>query len=66
MYCVCYICGNQYRNKPPFGNDLISHGLCGECFPVEMERIKKKLIVQKKGLDRGYSCQQDKNLSPLT
>ena len=39
MFCVCYVCGIQYRVKPPFANRCITHGLCGECLPKEIERL---------------------------
>jgi hypothetical protein len=48
MYCHCYICGLQYRIKPPFDNDQVTHGLCQDCFPKEMERLKKELVAIKK------------------
>jgi hypothetical protein len=48
MRCVCYICGIQYRIKPPIDNDQVSHGLCEECFPVEIKRLKKELVSMKK------------------
>jgi hypothetical protein len=29
--------------QPPFEEKAMSHGLCDDCFPAEMERIKKAL-----------------------
>lgn len=43
MYCVCYLCGIQYRVKPPLEEDGISHGLCDGCFPLEMQRIEREM-----------------------
>jgi len=47
MYCQCYICGLQYRIKPPLDNNSVSHGLCEDCFPIEMERLKRELAARK-------------------
>ena len=45
MYCVCYVCGIQYRKKRPFNDRRVSHGVCDDCFPVEMGRIKGELAL---------------------
>lgn len=42
MNCVCYICNKQYRVKPPIDDAHISHGLCEECFPSELLRMRKE------------------------
>ena len=45
MRCVCYICGAEYRVKPPLDDDRVSHGLCEGCFRIEMEKIERKLAI---------------------
>lgn len=53
MYCVCYVCNRQYRVKPPLDDPNISHGLCEECFPGELLRMKREAAafrVSRKGL----------------
>jgi len=42
MRQVCYICGILYGLKEPYDNDAETGGLCDECFPLEMERLKKE------------------------
>jgi hypothetical protein len=48
MYCQCYICGIQYRIKPPFEDDSVTHGLCDPCFNVEIKRLEKWSAARKK------------------
>ena len=45
MRHICYICGLLYRVQAPFQEDAISHGLCADCFPAEMEKINEELAV---------------------
>lgn len=49
MYCVCYVCGIQYRKKRPFNDRRVSHRVCDDCFPVEMGRIKGELALLNEG-----------------
>jgi len=49
MYCVCYVCSKQYRVKPPIDDPHISHGLCEECFPGELLRMKKEAAAFRAG-----------------
>jgi len=47
MVCICYICGIQYGEKPPFDNDQITHGLFEPCFHMEMIKIEKIKRIKK-------------------
>ena len=47
MYRVCYVCGIQYGEKPPFDNDQITHGLFEPCFHMEMIKIEKMKRIKK-------------------
>ena len=48
MHCVCYVCGIQYRIKPPIDDDSVSHGLCEACFSVEIRKIRKEMVALKR------------------
>ena len=54
MRQICMVCGILYGLKEPFGDDSETHGLCEECFLVEMKKIeielKKAEIETKKGI----------------
>lgn len=39
MRCVCCVCGILYNIKEPLDDNSISHGLCPECFTLEMAKI---------------------------
>ena len=43
MRQVCMICGILYGIKEPLEDDSKTHGLCEECFPLEMKRIDREL-----------------------
>jgi hypothetical protein len=49
MHQVCCVCGTEYGVKPPF-DDRVTHGLCRNCLPVELKRIKKELAALKTAL----------------
>jgi len=36
---VCYICKIVYGHKEPLDWDVETHGLCPECFEIEMKKI---------------------------
>lgn len=41
---VCQHCERHYKDKPCFpGEEGVSHGICPECFPIEMEKIRRHL-----------------------
>jgi len=42
MRQVCYICGILYGLKEPYDNDAETSGICDECLPLEIERLKKE------------------------
>ena len=52
MYCVCYVCNRQYRVKPPFNDHHTSHGLCEECFPGELLRMKREAAALRASAER--------------
>ncbi len=39
MRQVCYICGLLYGLKEPLEDDSETHGLCEECFKLEMQKL---------------------------
>ena len=42
IYAICCVCNKKYDKKDDGKVEIIeSHGYCNECFPVEMEKIKK-------------------------
>jgi len=43
MRQVCMDCGILYGIKEPLEDDSETHGLCEECFPLEMKKIEKEL-----------------------
>jgi len=43
MRQVCYVCGILFGIKEPYENDQETHGLCGECYEMEMNRLKKEI-----------------------
>lgn len=43
MRRICMICGILYGIKEPYEDDSETHGLCDECFPIEMARIEKEV-----------------------
>ena len=48
MRQICMDCGILYGIKEPLEDDGETHGLCEECFPLEMMKIEKEL---KKGVE---------------
>ena len=52
MYCVCYVCNKQYRVKPPIDDTHISHGLCEECYPGELLRMKREAAAFRTSAER--------------
>lgn len=40
MRQICYICGILYGVKEPFEDDSETHGLCPECFELEMKKLE--------------------------
>jgi len=40
MKRVCYICRSHFGDKEPMDDDSETHGLCPECFRVEIDKIK--------------------------
>jgi hypothetical protein len=50
MKRICYICSSHFGDKEPFNDDSETHGLCPECFRVEMNKIdsyhKKEITPQ--------------------
>ena len=40
MRQVCYICGLLYGLKEPLDDDSETHGLCEECFRLEMQKLE--------------------------
>ena len=43
MRQICMDCGILYGIKEPLEDDSETHGLCEECFPLEMQKIEKEL-----------------------
>ena len=43
MRQVCMVCGILYGLKEPLEDDSETHGLCEECFPLEMKKIEMEL-----------------------
>mgnify|MGYP001565045332 CR=1 FL=1 len=39
MRCICYVCQILYNIKEPFEDYSITHGLCPECFKIEMAKL---------------------------
>jgi len=54
MRQICMVCGILYGIKEPLGDDSETHGICEECFPLELKKIeielKKAEIETKKGI----------------
>lgn len=40
MRRICYNCGTLYGFKEPIEDDSETHGLCPECFEIEMLKLK--------------------------
>lgn len=36
------VCGIKFGEKPPYEDRSYTHGLCEECLPKEIERLKKE------------------------
>jgi hypothetical protein len=45
------ICGILFGLKEPYENDEETHGICEDCFPIEMERIEREVKEWKEGKD---------------
>jgi hypothetical protein len=43
MRQICCRCGILYGIKEPIEDDSETHGLCEECFPLEMKKIEGEL-----------------------
>jgi len=43
MRQVCYICGVLYGIKEPYEDDSETHGLCDECFSLEIKKNDEKI-----------------------
>ena len=43
MRQICMICGILYGIKEPLDDDSETHGICEECFPLELKRIDAEL-----------------------
>jgi len=41
MRQVCYICGILYGIKDPIEDDRETHGLCPDCFEIEMRKLQE-------------------------
>jgi len=48
MRRVCYVCGILYGIKEPLEDDRETHGLCPDCFKLEMAKI---YALKNKGTD---------------
>ena len=48
MRRVCCVCGIMFGLKEPFDDDSETHGLCPECFKIEMAKIE---AYQEDGID---------------
>jgi len=42
MRQICYDCGILYGVKEPLDDEDETHGLCPECFQLEMEKLDKE------------------------
>lgn len=40
--CVCMYCKKTYGVKPGFKSTIPTHGICINCFKVELIKIKKE------------------------
>lgn len=48
MRQICCVCKILYGRKEPLADDSETHGLCPECFNLEMKKIKD---YQENGVD---------------
>lgn len=48
MRRICMVCGRLFGLKAPFEDDRETHGLCPECFDLEMKKIEQALTERQK------------------
>lgn len=54
MIQQCYRCNTIYGEKEPLEDKRVTHGLCEECYPKEMQRLQTELReVRRQRLMRG-------------
>jgi hypothetical protein len=48
MIVKCCVCEGFIREKEPFEDKRVSHGLCDECYEKERKKMREQLSVVQK------------------
>jgi len=47
MIRQCYVCQKFMGEKEPFEKKIVTSGICDECFPKELEKLRQYMETRK-------------------